>query len=243
MKAFWWFKEKSIAGMGRPGFNAVHWFDLSFVDALLLGWFGKFSSGIESTHSFRNHLKDHGLRINQFYGVDAETAVRSLKIFDENGGIIERVERLNRRTEVLETFEITDDHLHFQLSERRLRYEVEFLRSHGISRVVSLTESHHQKEFLQEHFELFHIGIEDLGAPNLDQAIQLAEIIKTSTKDQKAIAVHCMAGIGRTSTVLMASHILMGERADDLENLLKRQNPTFIITGDQGKFLRSLSAK
>ncbi len=28
MKAFWWFKQDSIAGMARPGFNSVPWFDL-----------------------------------------------------------------------------------------------------------------------------------------------------------------------------------------------------------------------
>jgi hypothetical protein len=36
MKAFWWFKENSIAGMARPGFNSVRWFDLPFDEALLL---------------------------------------------------------------------------------------------------------------------------------------------------------------------------------------------------------------
>ena len=50
------------------------------------------------------------------------------------------------------------------------------------------------------------------------------------------MAVHCLAGIGRASTMLMASHIMLGESADELEQILKKQNPPFLLTGTQGKF-------
>jgi atypical dual specificity phosphatase len=107
--------------------------------------------------------------------------------------------------------------------------------------VISLTESHHQVEQLQNHFALHHIGIEDLNAQNLAQVHQLAEIIKSAKSSKARLAVHCLAGIGRTSTMLMASHIVMGERADAMEALLKKQNPKFVLIGSQGEFVRSLA--
>ncbi len=241
MKAFWWFKENSIAGMGRPGFNAVHWFDLSFTEAVLLGWLGKYSSGSASLESFRSHLKTYAPKILKFYHIDEKKDAQALEIFAENAGIRKTMVTLIERTNIFEHFEIVDDQLNVTLSRQRLNYEIEFLKKNRIRKVVSLTENHHQKESLQEHFDLHHIGIEDLNAPKLEQVHHLAEVIQSSVKNKESIAVHCLAGIGRTSTMLMASHIVLGEQADEVESRLKKQNPTFVLTGSQGEFIRSLA--
>jgi predicted protein tyrosine phosphatase len=243
MNAFWWFKEKSIAGMARPGFNAVHWFDLPFDEAVLLGWLGQYSSGTVQLDSFRNHLQDYAPRIFKFYNLNEVSGAESLKIFRDSAGILEICGKLTKRTQIFDNFEIVDNDLNFTLSHSRLKTEIEFLKRQGIDRIISLTEKHHHKEVLQDHFTLHHLGIEDLGAPKMEQVLQLAEVIQSSIKNKETVAVHCLAGIGRTSTMLMASHIVMGERARDLELLLKKQNPTFILTGTQGEFLRSLSAQ
>lgn len=68
-------------------------------------------------------------------------------------------------------------------------------------------------------------------------------VIQSALSRKETMAVHCLAGIGRTSTMLMASHIMLGENADELEQILKKQNPTFSLVGSQGEFLRSLSSK
>jgi len=41
--------------------------------------------------------------------------------------------------------------------------------------------------------------------------------------------------------MIMAAHIVMGENAKDLESLLARQNPAFILTGSQASFIHSIS--
>ena len=41
LRSFWWFLEGRVGGMGRPGFNQCHWFELSFEEGLLLSWLGK----------------------------------------------------------------------------------------------------------------------------------------------------------------------------------------------------------
>ena len=93
-----------------------------------------------------------------------------------------------------------------------------------------MTERHHNRDELQHHFVLHHIGIEDLGAPHLEQVKELAGILDASKKKGEKLAVHCLAGIGgRTSTMLMAAHMLKGEALRDLQALLSsRILPLFL---------------
>lgn len=120
-------------------------------------------------------------------------------------------------------------------------HEIEFLKRHKISRVIALTESHHQKDFLEKHFELHHLSIVDLTAPTIDQVMKLAELIEDSRQKKLKIAVHCMAGVGRTSTMLVASHLAMGEDLASLKSLLAKQNPAFKLTTTQMDFLGAFS--
>jgi len=241
MKAFWWFRENSIAGIARPGFNAAHWFDLPFDEAVLLGWIGQFPSGSNKLDSFRNHLRTYAPKIYKFHKLNDKSGANAIRIFDHDAGFLDVLGRLNRTTQILNKFEIANDEIHLEQSNDRLKYEVRYLKERGIRTLVSLTEHQHNKEFLQSNFDLYHISIEDLNAPNLKQAQQLAEIIKESRGSNKGLVVHCLAGIGRTSTMLMAAHILMGESSKDLELLLKKQNPTYSLTGPQADFIKSLS--
>lgn len=241
MRAFWWFKKNSIAGMGRPGFNAVHWFDLPFDEAVLLGWLGQHSSGTHGLESFRKHLQTYAPRIFKFYGLDEVSGAKELEVFNENEGVLRIFDKLAKNTKSFADFDIQENELKFSLCESRLKEEIRFLKSQGIDNVISLTEHHHQKDILQNDFKVHHFSIEDLGAPKLEQVSQLANVIQTALSKNETLAVHCLAGIGRTSTMLMASHIMLGERPDELEQLLKKQNPTFTLVGPQGEFLRSLS--
>ena len=68
-------------------------------------------------------------------------------------------------------------------------------------------------------------------------------MIQTALSKNETMVVHCLAGIGRTSTMLMASHIMLGESADELEQILKKQKPPFSLTGTQGEFLKSFGKK
>lgn len=241
MKAFWWFKENAIAGMARPGFNSVHWFDLDFDEAVALGWIGRYSTGTASLESFRSHLKSYVPKIFVFHHLDNESGQKALQAFDKEAKIIEVLDRLNRRSQIFENYELKNGELHFSLCKKRLQLEIDFLRKNGIEKLVTLTEQHHGKHFLQDHFELHHISIEDLNAPNVDQVHQLANVIQDAQRAGQKMAVHCLAGIGRTSTMLMSAHLVLGESFGDLKTRLARQNPRFAFTGVQADFVKSLA--
>ncbi len=170
MKAFWWFKENSIAGMARPGFNGAHWFDLSFEEALVFGWFGVRSSSSDKVNSLRAHIREHGVKINPFYEGKNENSLKLIcEDFEKDEKILQVLEGIQKKTKSLEHFEIVDNQINFKLSEERLRWEINFLQSQGIETLVTLTEKHHQREILEDHFELHHLAIEDLNAPQREQ--------------------------------------------------------------------------
>lgn len=241
MKAFWWFKENAIAGMARPGFNGINWFDLPLEEALAFGWFGQRSSGTQSIESFKSHIRDHGKKISGFYKIDAAALQSIFNTFEETSKILEVFGRIAEKTKCIDHVEIVKDEITFKLSQTRLNREIDFLKKQDIQTVVALTENHNQKEELQGHFKLHHLAIEDLNAPQFEQVLQLAEIIRSTSANNERMVVHCMAGIGRTSTMLMAAHLVLGEELGSLRTLLERQNPTFKFTGPQADFVQSVA--
>lgn len=242
MKAFWWFRENSVAGMARPGFNSVRWVDLPFDEGILLGWIGAFPPGEAGLDSFRAHLDTYAPKVLRFFRVGCEESRRALDIFREPSGVERVLGRLNERLGIFEGFEVGDNSVRFALNEERVAGELEELRRRGVKRVVTLTEHHHVKDHLASRFDAHHLAIPDLGAPALEQVMELARLLEHSRRKGEAVAVHCLAGIGRTSTMIMAGHMLLGESFEELHVEVRRQNPCFVLAGAQGEFLRELAA-
>lgn len=242
MRAFWWFRENAVAGMARPGFNSVRWTELPFDEGILLGWIGAFPPGEAPLSSFRVHLDTYAPKVLKFFRMGCEESARALHVFREPRGVELVLGRLNERLRIFEAFEITDTAVRFSLNRQRLAWELAELRKLGVKRVITLTEHHHAADQLSAHFDAHHVGIEDIGAPTLEQVMGVAKLFEQSRAKGEAVAVHCLAGIGRTSTMIMAGHMMLGERFEDLHPEVTRQNPYFVLTGQQEEFIRELAA-
>ena len=243
VKAFWWFKENSLAGMARPGFNGVHWYEVPFEESLVYSWIGQRTCDTQPLDSLKNHIADYGAKIAGFFKVDEPTFQTVQKSFEDPAKVLEVVGRLKTRTDCLEHFELGEDGISFRLSKARLALEIEFLKKQKIETIVTLTENHNQKEELESHFDLHHFAIDDLNAPRYEQVTQLASLIRDAEVRKKRIAVHCMAGIGRTSTMLIAAHVVLGEDLQNLKSHIAIKNPAFQIVGPQGEFLHSIAER
>ncbi len=239
MNAFWWFEDKKLAGMARPGFNRSRWFDLPYDEAVLLGWLGLHSSGTGNLDDFNCHLQNYGIKIAKFYQLNETTTQTFIQKLNKKSDLLEVLRRLSDRTKILEKFELVDTAIQFEFNQTRLQEEISFLKAQNIERIVSLTEDHHDKEFLQEHFKMHHLPIRDLNSPTKEQVLQMAEILKMTQNQPGATAVHCLAGIGRTSTMLLASHLALGHHIDHLKERITRRNPAYILTGNQSAFIET----
>lgn len=240
MKAFWWFEKDSIAGMARPGFNYFHWFDLPFDEASLLGWIGQHSTGTVDLETFRHHLETYVPRIYHFHQLDHISGPEAIRIFNNADGVAKVLKSLNDRTQLLEKFDIVGNQLQIKMNPQRLEQDIAFLKNQGINKVITLTEKHHSKDVLQDHFSIYHIAIPDLGAPQVEQAYEITEILKEALVNKEKVVVHCLAGIGRTSTMILAAHVLMGKNLEELKVQISRQNPAFALSDTQMKFLSTL---
>lgn len=227
--------------MARPGFNGSHWLNLPFEEALVFGWLGQRISSTQKISSLRKQISDDGLKIASFHDVDETSFRRIQKNFEETSYVVKVLDKLIEKTNCIEHFEIADDEIAFKLSQARLKWEIDFLKKRNIQTVVTLTENHNQKEDLQDHFDLHHLAIKDLNAPQFEQALELAEIIRKSQASKKGVVVHCMAGIGRTSTMIIAAHLVLGEKLEVIRSLLEKQNPTFKLTESQTAFVQSVA--
>ncbi len=240
MRAFWWFKENSIAGMARPGFNQIRWFDMPFDEAVVMGWIGQHSTGVIDLNLFYKHIESYVPKILGFYKLNAEQFQEIKNSFFDNRNLLQIMNRISERTHFIKDISVEDGKIKFTVNEKRLEYEIGFLKSQGISRIISLAEKHHDRDYLQDHFELHHLGIEDLGVPKIEQVSQLAELLEQADLKKEKIAVHCLAGIGRTSTMLMASRLLNGENLDNLVNYISQKNPSYVLTNSQNAFLKQV---
>lgn len=243
MKAFWWFKENEIAGMARPGFNYTRWFDFSFEEAILVGWLGQHPSGSTALQDFNDHIQGYGSKILKFYSIDNKDAQEVLKIFDKREGLLSILSGLATNSHLLESYDVTDNNIYFEFNKKRLSREINFLKERGVEKIISLTENHYNKETLDAHFDTFHFSINDLDAPSFEQVVQLAQILHEAGVKKSSVAVHCLAGIGRTSTMLIGAHMLMGNKLDDLKELIAHKNPAFVFAGKQADFIYSLSKR
>lgn len=243
MKAFWWFEENAIAGMARPGFNASHWSQLPLDEGILFGWLGQFSAGPAPLALFRKHLNVYAPKVFPFFKLSQEAGTEALRVFSEPAGILAVANRLGNRTKAFRDFSIDNDQISFQMDAERLTLEINHLKTTGVRRIVCLTEHHHHNEILSGHFNLHHFSTEDLNAPSQEHAFEFAEILRKAKRDGEIVAVHCLAGIGRTSTMLIAAHLVLGEKLEDLRAKVAQRNPTFVLMGGQEDFIRKIAER
>lgn len=90
------------------------------------------------------------------------------------------------------------------------------LHSLGIRAVLSLTETpvlHHH--LAAAGLEVLHLPVDDFHAPSTSQMLQALAFIDQSLADTMPVAVHCLAGQGRTGTILAAWLLRAGYSADE----------------------------
>jgi protein-tyrosine phosphatase len=111
-----------------------------------------------------------------------------------------------------------------------LETEIGEWRTSGLDMIVSLLEQEEVSELgLQREAEFCRAsGIEfvsfpipDRGVPEARQALQIANSIAGGIAQGRSIAIHCRAGIGRSSMIAACAMICSGIEADDALGLIK----------------------
>lgn len=223
--------------MARPGFNCTPWLTMPYEEGVLMALLGQYPTGHVPMEKFHQHMEHYSPNAIPFYKLTDEEVNEIHPRMNTVEGLRGILENVKKKTKIIGDFNVSKDGIEIQYCGSRLEEEISFLKSSGVDTIVSLTEDHHNTPELSKTFDLIHLSIRDLNAPKKEQAEELANIFKSNFKNEKVTAVHCLAGIGRTSTMIMAAHMIMGESLEDLKVLLAEKNPYYKFTGSQAQFL------
>lgn len=122
-----------------------------------------------------------------------------------------------------------------------LHHDLALLRRMGITLLINLTEREIPESTLAEFgIRSYSLQIKDRHAPPLLWAKLLLAKMETFMRDGEVLAVHCLAGLGRTGTVLCAWLIREGLTADEALRRLRRIDPGFVQSQVQEDLLHEL---
>jgi protein-tyrosine phosphatase len=111
-----------------------------------------------------------------------------------------------------------------------LELDVTEWRTSGVDLVISLLELEEVSELgLQREagfcrargIEFISFPIPDRGVPDARQALEIARSIADGIAGGRSIAVHCRAGIGRSSMIAACAMICSGIEASEALNLIR----------------------
>jgi atypical dual specificity phosphatase len=118
-------------------------------------------------------------------------------------------------------------------------YDLDLLKRVGITTLITLTENNFPQDALARHgLENFHLAIPDRKAPTAAEMDLLVTRMRELLAEGKVLAVHCLAGLGRTGTIIAALMVKeKGITAQAALDQIRKVNRQFVQSDDQEDFL------
>ncbi|KAL1512484.1 hypothetical protein ABEB36_002069 [Hypothenemus hampei] len=111
-----------------------------------------------------------------------------------------------------------------------------FLKEEGISHLVTLSPDHIPPNTNFPGIKWTYIPIEEFKAPTLDDMNTFIELCTSSRDENKAIAVHCRAGWGRTGTMVAIYFVkFLNMSPDSAITKIRMMRPWSVETYEQEK--------
>lgn len=114
------------------------------------------------------------------------------------------------------------------------------LREQGIGAIVSLTEQPltafkgvTPDAFGALDITYLHVPLPDHHPPTLEQAHVILRFIELMRERQRAVFVHCHAGVGRTGTILHLYYLAHGMSLEAAREQVRRRRPQSMLLSDK----------
>jgi atypical dual specificity phosphatase len=122
--------------------------------------------------------------------------------------------------------------------------DLRWLRRSGIEILVSLTEDPLPRPWVNDAgLMAVHVPVPDLTAPTDQQFDAVLDAFLRAKKSGLGAAVHCVAGLGRTGTVLAGYFVATGMIPDEAIRKVRMLRPGSIETAEQERAVQELATK
>lgn len=122
--------------------------------------------------------------------------------------------------------------------------DLRWLRQNGIELLVTLTEDPLPRPWINDAGLLsVHIPVPDLTAPTERQFDTALDALQRARQSGMGAAVHCLAGLGRTGTVLAGYFVAVGVSPDAAVKKVRSLRPGSIETSEQERAIRDLARR
>jgi atypical dual specificity phosphatase len=115
--------------------------------------------------------------------------------------------------------------------------EVDWLKEEGVKSIVTIREEPLDDDWIDD-IEYLHIHSNDMGVPEFDDLIFSVDYIHRRLENNEPVMVHCLAGLGRTGTIL-ACYLIKHEKmsADDAITKIRKERSGSIQSYSQEEII------
>ncbi|HJZ89363.1 MAG TPA: dual specificity protein phosphatase 23 [Gemmataceae bacterium] len=118
--------------------------------------------------------------------------------------------------------------------------QLAWLRAQGVDILVTLTEDPLPRTWIDGAGLMgVHVPIPDMDVPTVEQIEQVMSVIDKAKSSNMGVAIHCLAGRGRTGTILAAYFVYQGMSAEEAMQKVRELRPGSIEVTEQEEAIRA----